>query len=52
MNRVYRTAASRYWRRVRSTGAMEQPEVMEHRLLLAAGRRAADEDRFARLKTL
>ena len=25
---------------------------MEHRLLLAAGRRAADEDRFARLKTL
>jgi transposase len=30
----------------------EQPEVMEHRLLLAAGRRAADEDRFARLKTL
>jgi hypothetical protein len=25
---------------------------MEHRRLLAAGRRAADEDRFARLKTL
>jgi transposase len=30
----------------------EQPEVMEHRRLLAAGRRAADQDRFARLKTL
>jgi transposase len=30
----------------------EQPEAMEHRLLLAAGRRAADQDRFAHLKTL
>jgi len=30
----------------------DQPEVMEHRLLLAAGRRAADQGRFAHLKTL
>jgi transposase len=30
----------------------EQPEVMEHRRLLAAGRRAADQDRFTRLKAL
>jgi transposase len=30
----------------------EQPEVMEHRRLLAAGRRAADQNRFAHLKTL